>query len=207
MTPNDHPNQAKELCDVCWLLGQRGWCRATSGNFSVRIDASNCMITKSGREKSTLTPDDLMICDLKGKPADPADRSSAETPLHTALYQLDSRIGAVLHTHSVAATVLSRVSESRIDIRGFEMQKALTGVCSHEETVSVVVFENDQDMDRLAKKVRTAWHENRFPAHCFLIEGHGLYVWGTSIREAQRHLEGLEFLFECVLQESQVNPQ
>lgn len=207
MTPDDFPQQAQELCDVCWLLGKRGWCRATSGNFSARVNAENCLITKSGREKSTLEFSDLMLCDLQGNPANPTDRPSAETPLHTALYQLDGNLGAVLHTHSVAATVLSRTGDSRIDICGFEMQKALTGVCSHEETVSVAVFENDQDMARLASKVCSAWHENRFAAHCFLIKGHGLYAWGSNVREAQRHLEGLEFLFECVLQEKQVVPR
>jgi methylthioribulose-1-phosphate dehydratase len=33
----------------------------------------------------------------------------------------------------------------------------------------------------------------------FLIEGHGLYVWGESIDEAHRQLEALEFLFERIL--------
>lgn len=201
MTPEDFPNQAKELCEACWLLGQRGLCRATSGNFSVRVNAGNCMITKSGREKSTLASSDLMICDIQGNPADPVDRPSAETPLHTALYRLDSDVGAVLHTHSVAATVLSRTSDTEIEISGFEMQKALTGFCSHEEIVSVPVFDNDQDMRRLAKKIDEAWHEGRLTAWSFLIRGHGLYAWGSGVEEALRHIDGLEFLFECVWQE------
>ncbi|MDR5106194.1 class II aldolase/adducin family protein, partial [Salmonella enterica subsp. enterica serovar Derby] len=34
----------------------------------------------------------------------------------------------------------------------------------------------------------------------FLVRGHGLYCWGSQVAEARRHLEGLEFLFQCELQ-------
>jgi len=34
----------------------------------------------------------------------------------------------------------------------------------------------------------------------FLVRGHGLYCWGRQVAEARRHLEGLEFLFQCELQ-------
>ncbi|MGX5147423.1 class II aldolase/adducin family protein, partial [Enterobacter hormaechei] len=30
-----------------------------------------------------------------------------------------------------------------------------------------------------------------------LLRGHGLTCWGRDVAEARRHLEGLEFLFEC----------
>ena len=108
MTPDIFPADAQVLCELGQLFGERGWCRATSGNFSVRIDDNHCLITQSGREKSRLIPDDLMICDFHGQAIDTQQRPSAETPVHTCLYKLDAGIGAVLHTHSVAATVLSR---------------------------------------------------------------------------------------------------
>jgi len=34
----------------------------------------------------------------------------------------------------------------------------------------------------------------------FLLRGHGLTCWGRDVAEARRHLEGLEFLFECEMQ-------
>ncbi len=33
-----------------------------------------------------------------------------------------------------------------------------------------------------------------------LVAGHGLYAWGNSLEEAQRHVEILEFLFSVLLQ-------
>lgn len=203
MTPQDFSAEARELCQTCQQFGARGWCRATSGNFSVRVAGQHCLITQSGREKSLLTIDDLMICDLQGSAVNSSNRPSAETPLHTCLYQLDPEIGAVLHTHSVTSTVLSRASANNISISGFEMQKAMAGVSSHEEAVDIPIFENDQDMAALASKVREAWQHGKLKSSGYLIRGHGLYAWGRNLAEAQRHIEGLEFLMECLWQESE----
>ena len=159
------------------------------------------MITQSGRQKSHLSPDDLMICDLQSIAVDTTCRPSAETPLHTCLYKLNADIGAVLHTHSVTATVLSRATDSDLMISGYEMQKALPGIRSHNESIDVVVFDNDQDMQVLAGSVEKAWADGRFTVPGFLIRGHGLYAWGKTLGDAQRHIEGLEFLIQCAWQE------
>ena len=201
MNPEDFPVQAGTLCELGRLFGERGWCLATSGNFSVRVDKLHCLITQSGREKSQLSPDDLMICDLNGAPVDQHLNPSAETPLHACLYKLDSGIGAVLHTHTVNATVLSRRAGTEMTITGYEMQKAFADVVSHDESVEVVVFDNDQDMQALAKRVEQAWAEGKFKVPGFLIRGHGLTAWGSDIASAQRHVEGFEFLFQCAWQE------
>ncbi|MDX5299004.1 MAG: class II aldolase/adducin family protein, partial [Gammaproteobacteria bacterium] len=33
----------------------------------------------------------------------------------------------------------------------------------------------------------------------YLIRGHGLYTWGATMDDCLRHVEALEFLFECEL--------
>lgn len=159
------------------------------------------MITQSGKEKSRLSPDDLMICDLHGAAIDPTLKPSDETPLHSCLYKLDPGIGAVLHTHSASATVLSRAAATELTITGFEMQKAFAGIRSHEESISIVVFDNDQDMQALAIKLEQAWADGRLVVPGFLIRGHGLTAWGKDIASAQQHIEGFEFLFQCAWQE------
>ena len=35
----------------------------------------------------------------------------------------------------------------------------------------------------------------------FLLSGHGLYAWGATAADARRHVEGLEFLLACHLEE------
>lgn len=199
MSPPLHRQEVDALCRVARLFGERRWCLATSGNFSARVDDDHCLITRSGVEKSRLTPDDLLLCDLDGAAVDGSSRPSAETSVHTRLYRLDGRINAVLHTHSVAATVVSRRSPDPLTINGFEMQKAQAGIASHEDTLSLPVFDNTQDMTALAALVSERWQRGELTSNGFLVRGHGLYAWGGDIAEAQRHLEGLEFLLECTM--------
>ena len=202
MTPEEFPDDVQALCDICHTFGARGWCQATSGNFSARVDQAHCLITRSGRDKSRLQPADLMICDLHGRAEDPDCKPSAETALHTILYRQDNSIGAVLHTHSVYSTLLSRHGGAELEFTGFEMQKAIAGIESHEQKVAIRIFENDQNMDRLADEVLTALNDGQLIVPGFLIAGHGLYAWGKNSAEAERHTEGFEFLFECRWQET-----
>ncbi len=204
MSPEDFPGPANALCEVCRLFADREWCLATSGNFSVRAGKLHCMITQSGKDKSRLSPDDLMICDLHGIAVDQSLKPSTETPLHACIYKLDADIGAVLHTHSVSATVLSRAAGPELSISGYEMQKAFAGIGSHDESVNVVIFDNDQDMQALSKRIEQAWTGGQLTVPGFLIRGHGLYAWGEKLGDAQRHVEGFEFLFQCAWQELMV---
>lgn len=201
--PAIHPEQAAALCRVGRLFGERQWCLATAGNFSLRADARHCLITQSGKDKSALVPDDFMLCDLDGSAIDARLKPSAETALHTALYRQDKSVGAVLHTHSVTSTVLSRALATDLVLSGFEMQKALRGMRSHEESLTIALFENTQDMDELAAAVVGRLTSGTLSAPGFLVRGHGLYAWGTDLAEAQRHVEGFEFLLACAWQERQ----
>jgi methylthioribulose-1-phosphate dehydratase len=196
-----------ELCAVCRLFGARQWCLATSGNFSARVDADSFLITQSGKDKSLLAPDDLMICNMDGRPQVAHLRPSAETALHQCLYRHDDNIGAVLHTHSVASTALSRRAGRSLSISGYEMQKAFTGISSHETEISLPVFDNTQDMAALAITVDAWLKRNPVTVPAFLIRGHGLYAWGRDLQEAKRHAEGAEFLLACLWQEQSAGQQ
>ena len=203
MKTEDYPQIAAELCEVCRPFGERGWCLATGGNFSVRVDAEHFLITQSGKDKSRLTPGDLMICSSDGQAAESALTPSAEALLHACLYRHDSAIASVLHTHSVTSTLASRAAASAIRLQGFEMQKAIRGIDTHEATMDVPVIENSQDMHSLCERVESALvqqqQQQALPG--FLVRGHGLYAWGNSLSEAKRHIEGLEFLIECAWRE------
>ena len=77
------------------------------------------------------------------------------------------------------------------------MLKGLSGVMSHEHREFVPILDNDQDMARLARRVGETLE--RYPeAHAFLLRRHGLYTWGRTLADAERHVEILEFLFEAV---------
>ncbi|WP_413736939.1 methylthioribulose 1-phosphate dehydratase [Sodalis sp. RH21] len=192
--------QLAALVDACHWIGARGWCPATGGNMSVRFDAQRFLISESGKNKGELGADDFLPVDIATGRVDDPRTPSAETGLHTLVYRSLPAVGAILHTHSVNATVLSRVEPGPgLILSGYEMQKSLAGVRSHLETVAIALFDNDQDIAALAARVASR-HEADPLRFGFLVRGHGLYCWGRNVEEARRHLEGLEFLFQCELQ-------
>ncbi|MBV8246624.1 MAG: methylthioribulose 1-phosphate dehydratase [Candidatus Eremiobacteraeota bacterium] len=181
------------------FASRRGWMPATSGNISARINDRLACITRSGVDKGDLVPGDVMTIALDAPlPAG----CSAETPLHVARYCADRSIGAILHVHSVEATVLSRRfgADGSLTIDGYEMAKAFNGVTTHETSIRVPIFANAQDTARLAQEIEAALGAGpSLPA--YLLEGHGIYTWGASMNDARRHLEALQFLLECTLEE------
>jgi methylthioribulose-1-phosphate dehydratase len=191
------PAVAAELIAFGRFAAERDWAPATSGNFSRRIDAARIAITRSGADKSALALSDFVEVPLSGPLPETA---SAETPLHVARYRADASVGAVVHIHSVAATVLSRAcaAAGALEINGFEMQKAVAGVTTHESTVRLPIFPNAQDTAGLAISIEAGLTQG-IPG--YLLAGHGLYAWGETMELARRHVEGLEFLLRCALEE------
>lgn len=177
-----------------------GWTPATSSNFSMRVDARRAAITVSGRDKGALTRDDFMLVDMDGRALDPAATPSAETALHTQIYRRFADVRAVLHTHSRTQSVASRhfAADGVIRLSGWELQKAISGLDSHECTLELPVFANSQRMPELVAAV-DAWLDSGKPLFGYLIEGHGIYTWGQNLAAACRHLEALEFLLACEL--------
>jgi methylthioribulose-1-phosphate dehydratase len=203
LAPSDlaRPDLAR-LVAVVRDLGARNLVPATSGNFSMRLDAQHIAITRSGADKGALVESDLLVIPLQGESR---ARTSAETPLHLGLYRHDPGIGAVLHIHSLAATVLSRMAaaEGVLIVEGYELQKALAGQTTHTGRLVIDVHGNDQDIPALTRRVQAAGSFSA-PARCFLLAGHGLYAWGATVDEAYRHVIALEFLLNCLLEEHRI---
>ncbi|MFL9813224.1 methylthioribulose 1-phosphate dehydratase [Stutzerimonas sp. VN223-3] len=193
----EHLSQA--IIDAGRFLYGRGWSPATSSNYSARLSNAEVLLTVSGKHKGELGVSDLLAVDMDGRSLEEGKKPSAETLLHTQLYRWRSEVGAVLHTHSVNATVLSRVclSDSLV-FADYELQKAFSGVATHESQVLVPIFDNDQDIERLASRVQP-WLDEHPDCVGYLIRGHGLYTWGPQMSDALRQIEAFEFLFECEL--------
>lgn len=115
---------AQQIVDAGRFLYGRGWSPATSSNYSTRLSPSQALLTVSGKHKGQLGLDDVLATDLSGNSLEPGKKPSAETLLHTQLYSWRTEIGAVLHTHSVNATVLSRLTpQDFIEFEDYELQK------------------------------------------------------------------------------------
>ncbi|MCI0732394.1 MAG: methylthioribulose 1-phosphate dehydratase [Methylococcaceae bacterium] len=197
--------RAAELVDAGRALYMQGMVPATSGNFSAKLSDGTLAVTVSGRHKGRLTPADIMRVDAEGRSLD-GRRPSAETRLHVQIYRGDQTARAVLHPHSIHATLLSKHHPGPVKLQDYELLKAFPGIDTHRSRVTVPVFENDQDISRLAGQVDRWMTENADPIFGYLIRGHGFYTWGDSVESAMRHVEAFEFLFECEMRMRYFNP-
>jgi methylthioribulose-1-phosphate dehydratase len=202
MTRSAFDRTARQLSAIGKRFYARGWVLGTSGNFSAVVEQKplRLAITASSVAKGSLARTDILQCDERGRVVGRRGRPSAETLLHVEVVRRRGA-GAVLHTHSVWSTMLSESWAGRADdtltIEGYEMLKGLAGVASHDHREVVPILENDQDIPRLAACVGATL--DRHPdAHAFLLRRHGLYTWGETLADAERHIEILEFLFEVV---------
>lgn len=192
---------SEELLSAIQFFNQKGWSPATSTNYSVRSETKNeYIISRSGVDKSKFGQSDLILINPKGEVLPPFNRpgikSSAETEIHTALYEKFPEANCVLHTHSVLGTVLSLslAKEKQIVFEGYEILKGLEGNATHELNEIVPIVPNSQEMGDILNNMQNQYATN---VHGFLIAGHGLYTWGKDVATAKRHVETFEFLFEC----------
>lgn len=188
-------SKADELIAAGRFIDSKGWVPATSGNFSAKLPDGTIAITVSGRHKGQLQRDDIMLIDADGHSLD-GKKPSAETLLHTSLYRRYPNIAAVLHPHSLNATLAARIFKTEIVLEDYELLKALSGIDTHATRISIPIFANDQNIPRLATAVEQ-YLDRHGDIHAYIIAGHGFYTWGGSVADTLRHLEALEFLFDC----------
>ena len=190
-----------ELAALARNFYTRGWVLGTSGNFSAVLsrEPMRLAITSTGLDKGSLTSEHFLEMDDRANVLRGEGKPSAEALLHVAIVR-GLMAGAVLHTHSVWSTVLSETfaSQGGLALEGYEMLKGLEGVRTHLHREWLPILENFQDMVELSQRVTHVLREN-LGLHGFLLRGHGLYTWGSSLPEAKRHVEILEFLMEVLV--------
>ena len=178
--------RAGDLLEAITFFNQKGWSPATSTNYSVRsTNPSEIIISRSGVDKSKFTIQDLILINQMGEVLPPYNRpgikSSAETEIHTYLYQKYPEINCVLHTHSVLGTVLSQFfeKEGQITFEGYEIQKGLSGNMTHELKTTLPIVGNSQSMTEILAPMKKYFTEAP-EIHGFLIAGTQLFIISTT---------------------------
>ncbi len=87
----------------------QGLVTGTSGNISVRLEPTDerelMAVTPSGKRYSGLREDDIVVADFQVEPVEGDLVPSSEALLHTGIYKARPDVKAVIHTHSVFASV------------------------------------------------------------------------------------------------------
>jgi L-fuculose-phosphate aldolase len=95
---------------------------ATAGNVSTRVDGEPDAIamTPTSLAYDALEHDDICIVRTDGERLEGRREPTSELPLHTLVYARRPEVGAIIHTHSPAATTMA--------VLGWRLPPILTGL-------------------------------------------------------------------------------
>ena len=96
----------EQVVTACRELGRLGLTHGTSGNISVRRDASSLFISPTGIPYATLEADDVPLLAYTGHWVGRRPPSS-EWRFHRDIFRARSDTAAIVHTHSRYATALA----------------------------------------------------------------------------------------------------
>ncbi len=163
-------------------LLSRGLLTQTSGNLSVRI-GSLVYITPSSLEYDRIKAEDVAVLNLDGSIAScRAGRSpSSETPLHCMTYEVRPDVSAIVHTHSLYATMFA-VANLPIAAHHY----AIVDVGHEVPVVPYARFGSEA----LAQNVLAGLGQ----ARAVLLQNHGAVAVGDSLAAAFRRAETVEWL-------------
>ncbi|KXS33028.1 MAG: Class II aldolase/adducin family protein [Candidatus Gallionella acididurans] len=166
-------------------LDELGLNRGASGNLSARY-GEGMLITPSGMGAEGLTEDDIVFVHMDGS-ARGRWQPSSEWLFHRDILAQRGEVGAVVHTHSIAATALACL---RRDIPPFHYMIALVGGdtirCANYATFGTQELSNN------------ALHALRDRKAC-LLANHGMIATGIDLAEAFRITVEVETLSEMYL--------
>lgn len=115
--------QAKEIVvEAGKQLVATGLIARTWGNVSCRISDTQFVITPSGRDYLSLTPDDIVVVNLADLSYEGDIKPSSEKGLHAQCYILRKDCNFVIHTHQANASIVSAIGCDVNGITGFSKE-------------------------------------------------------------------------------------
>ena len=187
------------IAELCRHFYSIGWCTGTGGGISIR-EGDRIFMAPSGVQKERIAPEDIFIIDRDGKileaPQNDTLKLTACAPLFlAAMNHRDA--GAVLHSHSIDAAVVTRLWPNEFQISEVEMIKGLRGY-GYYDTVRVPVIPNTAHECDLADSMTEAIVENP-QSDAVLVQNHGIYVWGQDWQQAKTQAECFDYLFRYAI--------
>jgi L-fuculose-phosphate aldolase len=173
-----------DVVRVCRELASAGLVVGTSGNVSVRA-GDLVAVSPSGVDYAELTAELVGVHRLDGTAVDAPLRPTTEMPLHLAVYAATSA-GAIVHTHSVAATALSTISG---ELPAIHYQVAMFG-----GPLAVAPYAT-YGSDQLARNVVAALRDRT----ACLMANHGAVTTAADLKAALAGCRYLEWLCEVYL--------
>ena len=182
------PDARAAIVNTCQDLSRAGLVVGTAGNVSVR-EGDLVAVTPSGVRYAELTPELIGVHRLDGAAVEASLAPTSEMPLHLAIYTARPEVGAVVHTHSPAATALSTLVD---EVPAVHYYMAMFG-----GPVRVAPYAT-YGTDELARNTVAALHDRT----ACLLGNHGAVTVGADLVTAHDKSEYLEWLCDVYLRAS-----
>ncbi|MCL2864439.1 MAG: L-ribulose-5-phosphate 4-epimerase [Lachnospiraceae bacterium] len=199
----------KEVYEANMQLPQYGLVTFTWGNVSgIDRKAGLFVIKPSGVAYERLTPEDMVVVDLKGNRVEGKYNPSSDTATHVVLYNRFSDIGGIVHTHSTWATSWAQAGRdipcygtTHADyiyggvpcVRNLTKEEIDAG---YEYHTGLVICDEFARLDRDYTSV---------PA--VLCKNHGPFTWGKDAFDAVHNGVVLEEVAKMAARCEMLNPQ
>ncbi len=160
----------------------------SGGNLSVCDRARGLVaISASGLDYFAMTPEDIVVTDLEGRPVEGERKPSSELGFHLALYHARPDVSAVVHTHSVYATTIACLNWELPAVHylvGFSGNKV--PLCPYAP------FGTQELADKIVRSIGGY--------NALLMANHGLVTVGPSLARAFAAAEEIELVAQIYYQ-------
>lgn len=186
-----HEEISREISKVSNYLYDKGLVPGKSGNISCKFSengVTKVAITPSGVSLKSVTPEDIVIVDMKGNKIEdydgdnkniPVRKPSSEVFMHLNIYKIRDDVKSIVHTHSPIATGFA--------FAGVEI-KRLEGFGPIENPVIPFVEYAAPGTMKLAENVAKGLEKEDI----VILKNHGVVACGENLDEAALLTEFIE---------------
>jgi L-ribulose-5-phosphate 4-epimerase len=200
----------KQVCKANLDLVKEGLVIQTWGNASAIDRARGTVVIKpSGVPYSGMKPEHMVAVSLEtGKIVEGNLKPSSDTPTHLVLYRAFSKIGGIVHTHSLHATAWAQACKPLLaygttqadywygEVPCTRKMTAAEIKTNYETNTGVVIAET-------FKKLK--YDPRQHPA--VLVASHGPFTWGANVHDAVHNASVLEFIARLNSETQRINPK
>ena len=197
----------EQVLDANLEIVRRGLVLYTFGNASGIDPAEGIIAIKpSGVPYETMRASDIVLVDIEGRIVEGSLRPSSDLATHLELYRAFPSIGAVVHTHSRAATSWAQACRE-IPCLGTTHADYFSGPVPVTAALSDAEIEQGYELN--TGRLITRLFTNRDPMHtpAVLVAGHAPFCWGATPAEAAHIAVVLEEIAAMALNALSINPQ
>jgi L-ribulose-5-phosphate 4-epimerase len=204
-----HADLQQRVFEANLALVRAGLVVLTFGNVSaVDRDEGVLAIKPSGVAYEELDPDAIVVVDLEsGRPVAGRRRPSSDTPTHLVLYRGFGQVGAIVHTHSAAATAWAQAGRD-LPCLGTTHADHFRGAVPVTRALTPEEIAGDYEERTGDVVVETFEQRGLDPLDtpAALVVSHGPFAWGAGLDEALENAVALETVAAMALDTLALRP-